>query len=113
MVKCHQLWNLGYDLSFNFSLNFKYFFIFFNIIYFNLRLITLQYCIGFDIHQHESATGIHTHPEPPSLFPPHTIPLGHPSAPAKVKEKTSTVKNSPLENNKIVSQGNQLNTVAC
>ena len=22
-------------------------------------LITLQYCIGFAIHQHESATGIH------------------------------------------------------
>ena len=26
-------------------------------IYFNRRLITLQYCIGFAIHQHESATG--------------------------------------------------------
>ena len=25
-------------------------------IYFNWRLITLQYCIGFAIHQHESAT---------------------------------------------------------
>ena len=28
-------------------------------IYFNWRLFTLQYCIGFAIHQHESATGIH------------------------------------------------------
>ena len=28
-------------------------------IYFNWRLITLQYCIGFAIHHHESATGIH------------------------------------------------------
>ena len=27
--------------------------------YFNWRLITLQYCTGFAIHQHESATGIH------------------------------------------------------
>ena len=26
---------------------------------FNWRLITLQYCIGFAIHQHESATGIY------------------------------------------------------
>ena len=50
-------------------------FIFLFIYYF-----TLQYCIGFAIHQHESATGVH--PEPPSHLPPHTISLGHPSAPA-------------------------------
>ena len=30
----------------------------FKFIYFNWRLVTLQYCIGFAIHQHESATGI-------------------------------------------------------
>ena len=35
------------------------FILFFNIIYFNWRLITLQYCIGFAIHQHESAMGVH------------------------------------------------------
>ena len=31
--------------------------IFLKFIYFNWRLITLQYCIGFAIHQHESAMG--------------------------------------------------------
>ena len=29
----------------------------YKFIYFNWRLITLQYYIGFAIHQHESATG--------------------------------------------------------
>ena len=33
-------------------------FFIYTLIYFNWRLITLQYCIGFAIHQHESTTGI-------------------------------------------------------
>ena len=41
-------------------------------------LITLQYCIGFAIHQHASATDVHGFP----ILNPHTIPLGNPSAPA-------------------------------
>ena len=31
-------------------------------IYFNWKLITLQYCIGFAIHQFESATGVQVFP---------------------------------------------------
>ena len=58
------------------------YFLFLNINLFNWRLITLQYCIGFTIHQHESVMGVHVFPilTAPSQFPPHTIPLGHPSA---------------------------------
>ena len=46
--------------------------LFFNkFIYFNWRLITLQYCIGFAIHQHESARCIHMFPilNPPAPNP--------------------------------------------
>ena len=69
-----------FQIVFHYMLFFKYYFIHFKFIYFNWRLIALQYCIGFAIHQHESATSVHVvpNPEPPSHLPPHTIPLGHP-----------------------------------
>ena len=51
-----------------------------------LIILALEYVlkpsISYAKYHNESATGIHVfpHPEPSSLLPPHTIPLGHPSA---------------------------------
>ena len=51
---------------------------------FNWSLITLQYCGGFCLTftwiSHGCTCG--PHPDPPSHFPPHPIPWGHPGAPA-------------------------------
>ena len=52
-------------------------------IYFNWRLITLQYCIVLPyIDMNPPQVYVCSHPGPPSHLPPHPIPQGHSSAPA-------------------------------
>ena len=53
-------------------------------IYFNWRLIIIQYCSGFchTLTWISHGCTCVPHPEPPAYLPPHPIPLSHPSAPA-------------------------------
>ena len=57
---------------------------FFWFIYFNQRLINLQYCSGFchTLRWISHGCTCVPHPEPLSHLPPHPILQGHPSAPA-------------------------------
>ena len=58
--------------------------LYFVIINFNWKLITLQYCHGFchTLTWISHGCTCVPHPEPPSFLPPHPITQGHPSAPA-------------------------------
>ena len=65
-----QYWSRSHTLQ---LVDFFFFEIFkFKFIYFNWKLITLQYCIGFAIHQHEFAMGVHVFSilNPPPIFLP-------------------------------------------
>ena len=80
-----QTWN--WIFSFFFWL---YLFIFLDLFLLFIYFLTLQYCIGFAIYQHESATGIHVfhilNPPPSPYQPPGSSQSTNPKHPASCIE---------------------------
>ena len=78
-----SLWKA--NLLYTHMMDFFFLILFLNYcIYFNWKLITLQYCSGFchTLTWISHGCTCVPHPEPASQLPPHLIPQGHPSAPA-------------------------------
>ena len=64
----------------------------YKFIYFNWRLINLQYCIGFAIYQCESAMGVHVFPTWTPLLPPFPY---HPSGSSQCTNPRSCIMHWP------------------
>ena len=56
-------------------------FLFFSFLFFSFLLYNIVLVLPYS-NMNPPRVYTCSHPEPPSLLPPHTIPLGHPSAPA-------------------------------
>ena len=67
---------------------------FLKLIYFNWRIITLEYCDGFSIHRHASVTGARVPQSWP--FCPHTIPLDCPGAGTATVFLSTQLRQQPL-----------------